>query len=86
MLMDVLEEISKEEHNRLSDLAKKFGIGRELLEQILWDLSQRGYLEKPAMKNSHCGACGKKSSESVDCSKMTWRLTAKGRRALEKRV
>ena len=84
MLMEVLCELASGKGGRVSEIAKTLGTSKALVEQALFDLVQRGYVEQKHEMHSHCGACGKSSNEPMDCQIKQWILTEKGRKAARK--
>ncbi len=84
MLMEVLVEFVSGDSRRVSEIAKKLGTSKAMVEQMLFDLVQRGYLERKHDLSTHCGACGKGPSEPMDCQIMQWTLTEKGQEAVNR--
>jgi hypothetical protein len=63
-----------------ADLARRLGVGQELLEQMLADLERLGYLKQMSTDcPSHCADCPLSSHCTVVEGGRVWSLTEKGR-------
>ena len=84
MLMEVLTEFVSGNSRRVSEIANRLGTSKAMVEQALFDLVSRGYLEQKHEMTHHCGACGKGADEPMDCQIKQWVLTEKGQEAVNR--
>lgn len=84
MLMKILKRLSQGGMYSNKSVARELGIDESLVEQMISQLQNMGYIEKESMSscNSDCGgSCSKKSSccgtNNIDIN--MWRVTDKGK-------
>lgn len=82
MLQRVLELMAEGEAASQKDLARALDVGEPLLAQMIEQLASGGYLAEAALCNAGCEGCPLKPACGSDRHLRVWRLTEKGRRAL----
>lgn len=87
MLMKILKRLSEGGIYSNNSMARELGIDESLVEQMISQLQNMGYIEKDNMNscNSGCGGCCSKKSSCCDSNNIEmniWRVTDKGRQAL----
>ena len=89
MLMKILKRLSQGGMYSNRSMAREFGIDESLVEQMISQLQNMGYIEKDNMNS--CGSgCGGSCSKKSDCCGNTgidinmWRITDKGKNVLIK--
>ncbi|HJX38981.1 MAG TPA: Lrp/AsnC family transcriptional regulator [Anaerolineae bacterium] len=82
MLDTLLRILSEGGSFSSSDLAKRLGVGEELLHEMIERLVGLGYLRSLAGScGQNCGQCAQSGACCVGVQGQAWSLTEKGRRA-----
>lgn len=88
MLMKVLKRLSQGGMYSNKLVARELGIDESLVEQMIFQLENMGYIEKDNMKSCN-GGCGCSPSEKSSCCGNTnisinfWKITDKGKKVLK---
>jgi predicted ArsR family transcriptional regulator len=85
MLQRLLALVSTGETVTPRGLAEALGVTEGLVEQMVEQLTARGYLATSRNCDGGCGGCGLADSCGTQQGLRLWTLTAKGRRALQNR-
>lgn len=90
MLMEVLKKLSEGGNSSSRAIAAGLGISEGMVDQVLMQLQQRGFIQKDKMDTSStcdCSSCGTNKKSSC-CSSGTeiglWVITEKGIKAINK--
>lgn len=67
----------------LEELVHDLEIGRELLEQMLWDLERGGYIQVQHTCRDGCQKCAYRGACHAAPGGRIWVVTEKGRRSVE---
>ena len=89
MLMKILKRLAQGGMYSNKLIAKELGVDESLVEQIITQLQQLGYIEKDNIGNcsSDCGCCSTKSSCCSDKHNIDiniWKVTEKGKKTLSR--
>ena len=84
MLKELLSHLATDRSWRLAELSQRLGVSEGMVEQLLWELESRGYIERHAANEQgeccapkHCAACT--ACGPSDAAAVVWTLTEKGR-------
>lgn len=85
MLMKILKRLSQGGMYSNKSVARELGIDESLVEQMISQLENMGYIEKDNMNSCNCGCGGGCSEKSSCCGKNNidinmWKITDKGKR------
>lgn len=90
MLMKILQRLGQGGMYSNKSMAKELNIDESLVEQMIKQLQNLGYIEKENMENcsSQCNCCSAKSScyscrnskHNIDIN--IWKITSKGKNAI----
>lgn len=84
MLNGLLETLAEGGAHRPRDLARALGVGEDLLQQMLRDLSRMGYLKPIGGEcGVKCQGCPVTAGCAVGGRGYVWSLTEKGSRAVQ---
>ncbi len=83
--MNVLRELDKPGIMSMKNIGDKVGLDDDMLEHILGDLEQRGYVKKVNVTGSGCVNCARSCpfAGKTQVSFSTWETTDKGKTLLE---
>lgn len=89
MLMKILKRLAQGGMYSNKLIAKELGVDESLVEQMITQLQQLGYIEKDNMGgcSSGCGCCSSKSSCCSDKHNIDiniWKISEKGKKALSR--
>jgi hypothetical protein len=88
MLIEVLIELDKPGIKSTKNIEEKLGVSSSMLEYILSDLEQRGYIKKEIIIGGNCASCTQAcpfaGSNSSPLS--TWEITEKGKKIVDNRT
>jgi predicted transcriptional regulator len=85
--MKILKKIAQGGVYSNKSMAKELGLDASLVEQMITQLQQLGYIEKNKMggRSSGCGCCSTKNSCCSDKHNIDiniWKITEKGKKAI----
>jgi Uncharacterized membrane-associated protein/domain len=85
MLMKILKRLSEGGMYSNKSVARELGIDESLVEQMISQLENMGYIEKDSMSSCN-GGCGCSSSQKSSCCNSSsidinmWKVTDKGKK------
>lgn len=86
MLDAVLRLAAARERMTIEEIARELAVSPAMAEQIFRELARYGYLERASACAAPCGGCSLKDACQAGREPRVWTVTAKGRRALERRA
>lgn len=89
MLLKILKRLAQGGLYSNKSMAKELGVDEGLVEQMISQLQQMGYIEKDDIGScsSGCGCCSSKSSCCSDKNNIDiniWKVTEKGKKVIVK--
>ena len=86
MLIKILKRLAQGGMYSNKSMAKELGIDESMVEQMIMQLQNLGYIEKDTMENCSSGCdCGNSSKKGSCCSNNNvkikmWKITEKGKK------